>query len=159
MSGGSGIKRRSTAQKQVILDTLRELGSHVSAGAVYARLRETHPGIGRATVYRVLSDMAEDGLLLRIHTGGADDKFDVTVRPHWHMTCRICGKVADAELDLEPQELLDHVTGAAGFKLDGVNAELLGICPACQAACQAKMAEAAEEIPSDEESGGEENSL
>ena len=126
------IKRRSTAQKQIILETLRALGSHVSAGAVYARLRETHPEIGRATVYRVLSDMAEDGLLLRIHTGGADDKFDVTTEPHWHITCRGCGKVDDISLDLIPDDLLCHVTGSSGFRVDGVNAEFLGLCPACR---------------------------
>ena len=124
--------RRSTAQKRIILDTLRELGSHVSAGAVYARLCEKHPEIGRATVYRVLSDMAQDGLLLRIHTGGADDKYDVTTAPHWHITCRLCGKVDDVELDFVPRELLSHVTGSSGYRVDDVNAEFLGICPACR---------------------------
>ena len=67
--GADTKKRRNTAQKQIILDTLIRLGSHVSAGTIYRELQRTHPHIGRATVFRVLSDMAGDGSLLR-RTGG-----------------------------------------------------------------------------------------
>ena len=63
LSGIDSRKRRNTAQKQIILDTLKKLGSHVSATAVYQQLQLTHPNIGRATVFRVLSDMAADGIL------------------------------------------------------------------------------------------------
>ena len=124
-------KRRSTAQKQIILDTLVKLGSHVSAGTIYRELQTTHPDIGRATVFRVLSDMAEDGLLLRVTVAGSDDRFDITTRPHCHVHCKKCGKVDDIWFDCEP-ELIPHIKNSSGFKVENEHIEFAGMCRECQ---------------------------
>lgn len=124
-------KRRNTAQKQIILDTLVRLGSHVSAGAIYRELQTTHPDIGRATVFRVLADMADDGRLLRVTVAGSDDRFDITTAPHCHVHCRLCGKVDDIVFDCEP-ELITHIKNASGFKVEDEHIEFSGICRECQ---------------------------
>lgn len=124
-------KRRNTAQKQIILDTLKKLGSHVSAGAIYRELQQTHPDIGRATVFRVLADMAEDGKLLRVTVAGSDDRFDITTFPHCHVHCRICGKVDDIWFDCEP-ELISHIKNASGFTVEDEHIEFCGVCRECQ---------------------------
>ncbi len=128
-----GCKRRNTAQKQIILDTLIEMGSHVSAGAIYRKLQETHPEIGRATVFRVLSDMAEDGLLLRVTVAGSDDRYDITTGPHCHVHCRVCGQVDDIVFDCEPH-LIPQIKSASGFQVESEHIEFSGICRKCQAA-------------------------
>ncbi len=127
-----GCKRRHTAQKQIILETLIEMGSHVSAGAIYRKLQETHPEIGRATVFRVLSDMADDGLLLRVTVAGSDDRYDVTTGPHCHVHCRLCGKVDDIAFDCEPH-LIPQIKRASGFRVESEHIEFSGICRECQA--------------------------
>jgi len=124
-------KRRSTAQKQIIMDTLVRLGSHVSAGAIYRELQITHPHIGRATVFRVLSDMAEDGNLLRVTVAGSDDRYDITTRPHCHVHCRLCGKVDDIWFDCEPA-LREHISNSSGFRVENEHIEFGGICRECQ---------------------------
>ena len=129
--GADTKKRRNTAQKQIILDTLIRLGSHVSAGTIYRELQRTHPHIGRATVFRVLSDMAGDGSLLRVTVAGSDDRFDITTRPHCHIHSRHCGKVDDIWLDCEPT-LLEHIQSASGFRVDGEHIEFNGLCRECQ---------------------------
>ena len=129
--GAATKKRRNTAQKQIILDTLIHLGSHVSAGTIYRELQRPPPHIGRATVFRVLSDMAGDGSLLRVTVAGSDDRFDITTRPHCHIHCRHCGKVDDIWLDCEPT-LLEHIQSASGFRVDGEHIEFNGLCRECQ---------------------------
>jgi len=124
-------KRRNTAQKQIILDTLIRLGSHVSAGAIYRELQKTHPNIGRATVFRVLSDMADDGKLLRVTVAGSDDRFDVTVKPHVHIHCRQCGKVDDIWFDCEVA-LREHIRNSSGFRVENEHIEFGGLCRQCQ---------------------------
>ena len=136
-------KRRSTVQKQVILDTLIRLGNHVSASAVYQELQNTHPHIGRATVFRVLSDMASDGRLLRVTVAGSDDRYDITVAPHCHIHCRSCGKVDDIFLDCEPS-LRQHIQNASGFRVDGEHIEFNGLCRECQKSLPASENDAAQ---------------
>lgn len=129
--GADGRRRRNTAQKQIILDTLKNLGSHVSATAIYHELQNTHPHIGRATVFRVLSDMAEDGILLRVTVAGSDDRFDITSRPHCHVHCRVCGKVDDIWLDCEPT-MRTHIQNSSGFRVENEHIEFGGVCRECQ---------------------------
>lgn len=122
--------RRNTAQKQVILDTLISLGSHKSATAVYNELKRTRPEIGRATVFRVLRSMAEDGVLLRIPVSDGEDRYDVTHKPHNHAVCRICGAVDDVWLD-DDVNIEGHITSTSGFTIESERIEFVGLCKAC----------------------------
>ncbi len=124
--------RRNTKQKSVILEALGRLNCHASASMVYEEVRKDHPTISRATVFRVLSDSAEDGKLLRIHFTGGDDRFDITPEPHYHITCSRCGHVADVTLrDMKnPQE---YIADSAGFDIQAHNLEFVGLCAQCMA--------------------------
>ena len=123
--------RRNTTKKTWIIETLKSLGSHVSAGEVYGELRKTHPEVGRATVFRVLSDMANDGALLRIVMTGSDDKYDITAYPHNHVICRLCGRVGDVWLD-GGEHIMEHVIDSCGYVLESERIEFSGICGACR---------------------------
>ncbi len=121
--------RRNTAQKKIILDTLISLGSHQSASAVYRAIQNTHPDIGRATVFRVLRSMADDGSLLRIPVSDGEDRFDVTLLPHSHVVCRLCGAVDDVWLD--GFDIYGHITGTSGFTIESERIEFVGLCRTC----------------------------
>ena len=82
MNDKTKIPRRNTHQKQMILETLVKLGSHVSAGEIYKEIAKTSTDASRATVFRVLSDMADDGILLKINTTSGDCKYDITNYTH-----------------------------------------------------------------------------
>ncbi len=128
--------KRHTIQRTVILDTLRMLNCHASAGMVYEAVQEKYPTISRGTVFRVLSDAAADGEVLRLRLTETDDRFDITTYPHCHITCRQCGYVQDIKT-VPTLHLEDQVLDSSGFQIEEYHLELLGICPACQK----KMAE------------------
>lgn len=123
-------KKRCTHQKQAILDTLTKMGSHVSAGAIYKELNKTHANIGRATVFRVLSDMADDGSLLRIKTVEGEDRYDITNIDHCHIICRKCGKVADVWFDDVPR-VREYIRSASDFTVEKTHIEFIGLCKEC----------------------------
>ncbi len=125
------VKRRNTAQKKQILDTLKKLNCHASAGMVFRELQMTDPSIGRATVFRVLSAMADDGELRRLKFTDDDDRFDITLIPHSHIVCRGCGRVDDVWFDHDP-EIAARVTDAAGFRVDEITIEFKGLCRNCR---------------------------
>ncbi len=123
-------KRRKTKQKRLIYDTLVKLGSHVSAGEIYAEIIKSHPDFSRATVFRVLSDMAEDGMIQRLNMTAAECKFDTTTFKHNHIVCRRCGKVSDVILSPSASPK-DSLTYASGYKVEDAYVEFSGLCPDC----------------------------
>ena len=125
------VKRRNTVQKKLIIDALKRLNCHASAGMILKELQETHPEIGRATVFRVLSAMADDGELQRLKFTDDDDRFDVSLHPHSHIICRCCGKVDDVRFDQNP-DLKKHVRDSAGFKVEEITIEFKGLCSSCR---------------------------
>ena len=124
------IIRRNTVKKQLIIDTLTALGSHKTAREVYLGLQKTHPEIGRATVYRVLSAMADDGFLKKIDMAGGDSRYDITVAPHDHIICRVCGRVDDVWLD-GGEKIKDHIVDASGYTVESERIEFVGLCREC----------------------------
>ena len=119
--------KRNTHQKELILSVLREVPCHPTAGEVYERVRQRCATISRSTVFRVLSDQAEEGTILRLHLDGEADRFDAATVPHCHVRCRLCGRVADlpwTEPPLPPE--------TAGFLLEGCFVVYRGLCPACR---------------------------
>lgn len=121
------IKRRNTAQKKIVLETLKSCGSHMSAGQVWENVRREHPGVGRATVFRVLAEEASDGRLRRIPTGDGDI-FDITLCEHAHVVCSRCGRVSDVWLS---DRVTDHVTDSSGYVLESEELLFRGLCPEC----------------------------
>ncbi len=129
--------KRNTIQRTVILETLRHLNCHASAGMVYEAIREKYPTISRGTVFRVLSEAAAEGEVLRLRLAEADDRFDITTAPHCHITCRQCGCVRDIGT-VPSLELEEKVTETGGFLVEEYHLELLGICPECRNQNQGK---------------------
>lgn len=125
------VKRRNTVQKRLILDALKRLNGHASAGMVLREVQRIDPEIGRATVFRVLSSMADDGELQRLRFTDEDDRFDVTIFPHSHILCKSCGRVDDVWFDEEP-DIISHIKDAAGFQIDSVTIEMKGLCHLCR---------------------------
>jgi len=122
-------QRRHTAQKTAVLNALRDSGSHKSAGEIWQAVSKTNPTLGRATVFRVLANAAEDGDLLKIQLGERAI-FDTTTAPHGHIVCSRCGKIADVWLD-GPVDA--HITDACGYCIETSELTFTGLCPECAA--------------------------
>ena len=121
------MAERNTMQKEIILHTLRDMGGHPSAAAVYDRVHQRHPTISRSTVYRVLARMAGEGRILRLELGGSDSRYDGEISPHSHVRCRLCGMVEDI-----PPVQVDMPSDVRGFLLEGCAVIYRGLCPACR---------------------------
>ena len=119
--------KRNTLQKEIIHQTLCQMGCHPTAAMVYEAVHQTHPTISRSTVYRVLGQMAEEGTVLRLGLAGSDDRFDGTVCRHGHVRCRRCGAVADVSWTEMGQP-----ADTSGYILEDCAVEYRGLCPACQ---------------------------
>jgi Fur family ferric uptake transcriptional regulator len=91
----SGLK--ATLPRLKVLQIFRESTQrHLSAEDVYKALLGEGSDIGLATVYRVLMQFVQAGLLERQHFEGDKAFFELNEgRHHDHMVCVRCGRVEE----------------------------------------------------------------
>lgn len=120
---------RNTRQRALVLEAVRSLHNHPTSADVYDAVREKHPSISRATVYRNLGVLTEQGEVLHIPVAGGADRYDFRCDCHYHAICRECGVVYDVEMPSEG--LLSSVRDTHGFQIEGFDIIFTGLCPDC----------------------------
>lgn len=129
---------RNTVQRQVIEGALRRLADHPTADDVYEAVHAGHPSIGRATVYRTLGRLADEGAIGRVRINNGADRFDHQAFAHYHVRCTCCGRVDDVMVPMLVG-VDEAAAEATGYRITGHSLQFDGVCPACQA-CEASTA-------------------
>ena len=108
---------------------------HMSAEDVYKTLLDQGDDVGLATVYRVLTQFEQAGLVLRHHFEGGHSVFELDQGGHHdHLVCLSCGKVIefiDEVIELQQKK----IAASHGFTLTEHSLCLYGTCsdPQCRA--------------------------
>lgn len=112
-----------------ILEILRDpKNQHISAEDVYKILIDMDEEIGLATVYRVLNQFDDAGILNRHHFEGGKSVFEISHKEHHdHLVCLTCGKVIEFEDDTIEQRQKE-VAKANNMKLVNHSLYLYGEC-------------------------------
>ncbi len=115
---------------------------HISAEDVYKILLEQQEEIGLATVYRVLNQFDDAGIVTRHHFEGGKSVFELSHKKHHdHLVCLNCGKVVEFEDDIIEQRQLD-IAESHEIKLTNHSLYLYGECndsEACEAYRKANL--------------------
>ena len=123
----TGLK--STLPRRKILE-LFESGRarHMSAEEVYRTLIAEGIDVGLATVYRVLTQFEQAGLLARQHFETGKAVFELNQGGHHdHLVCLQCGRVEEF-YDAEIEKRQAAVARARGFELRGHSLALYANC-------------------------------
>jgi Fur family transcriptional regulator, peroxide stress response regulator len=116
-----------------VLDVLRASQNHPTALEVYESVRRARPRIGLATVYRILHQLTEQGLIKELEYGSECSRYDAHIRRHDHAICTGCGALLDIPLDIQlPGETLQAAARAAGIELGTHELRIYGLCTSCQ---------------------------
>jgi Fur family ferric uptake transcriptional regulator len=101
---------------------------HISAEDVYKILLEKGEEIGLATVYRVLNQFDDAGILNRHHFEGGKSVFEISQKAHHdHLVCLSCGKVFEFE-DNVIERRQDQIAAQHDMKLTNHSLYLYGEC-------------------------------
>lgn len=123
----AGLKVTSPRVK--ILEILKNPDNqHISAEDVYKILLENNEEIGLATVYRVLNQFDDAGIVTRHHFEGGRSVFELSAKDHHdHLVCLTCGHVFEFEDEvIEDRQL--QVAKANNIKLTNHSLYLYGEC-------------------------------
>ena len=101
---------------------------HLSAEDIYKELLNEGEDIGLATVYRVLTQFEQAGLLERHHFEGGKAIFELTSdKHHDHLVCLQCGRVEEFyDADIEKRQV--KIAKDRGFSLQEHSLALYADC-------------------------------
>ena len=105
---------------------------HFSAEAVYKTLLEQGDDVGLATVYRVLTQFEDAGLVIRHNFDGDHAVFELNHGEHHdHLVCVKCGKVEEF-VDEIIEDRQHAIAEKAQFKMTDHSLNIYGLCIDCQ---------------------------
>jgi Fur family transcriptional regulator, ferric uptake regulator len=121
-----------TLPRVKILEVFRTAETrHLSAEDVYQRLSGQRADIGLATVYRVLTQLEEAGMLARNTFNAGRAVYELNEgRHHDHLICLGCGR-ADEFNDPTIEKRQKAIADSFGYTLRDHHMALYGYCRAC----------------------------
>ena len=104
---------------------------HMTAEDVFRVLLQDHSDIGLATVYRVLTQFEQAGILSRSHFESGKAVYELNEGQHHdHFVCTSCGKVEEF-YDPEIEKRQQIVAKGKGWTLQDHAMSLYGLCVDC----------------------------
>lgn len=109
---------------------------HMSAEDVFRVLLDEHSDVGLATVYRVLTQFEQAGILIRSNFEGGKAIYELNEgRHHDHFICTKCGKVEEF-YDEQIETRQKAIAKDKGWLLQEHTMSLYGLCADCGQSAQ-----------------------
>ena len=125
--------RRGGARKAVI-ELLSRQECALSALEIEDVLRGSGRQVGRASIYRVLEELEELGLVARLDLGTGTARFEAVDpggdRHHHHLLCDDCGDLVPFS-DAELERVIGRVSQRLPYAVSGHDVTLHGSCESC----------------------------
>lgn len=136
MSNDSDLKKvglKVTLPRLKILEILEKSKEHhLSAEDIYRILLDSGDDIGLATVYRVLTQFEDAGLVVRHHFESGQSVFEMDHGAHHdHLVCVKCGWVEEFVDDII-EKRQEEIAKQAGYTITDHSLNIYGICEKCQ---------------------------
>jgi Fur family peroxide stress response transcriptional regulator len=120
-----------TIQRRAVYGELADRKDHPTADQVYDAVQGRLPGLSRATVYRVLETLVEQGFARKVHHAGAVARFDPITTRHHHLVCDGCGRLVDLD-DAAVAAVRLPDARRTGFEIRDYSISFIGLCKDCR---------------------------
>jgi Fe2+ or Zn2+ uptake regulation protein len=129
---------RSSSVSQIILRTLEQDQSHLTAQQIYEQIRDDLPAVNPSTVYRALERLAHAGQVSVSDMGLSAAVYEtVGGKQHHHLVCQDCALVTTIDNEIV-QSFFTRIGQQYDFQVATNHLILFGHCSQCQqtAGCQ-----------------------
>ncbi len=124
--------RKTSKKRQAMLDALLDTKEHPSAEMLYKVLKPRYPELSLGTVYRNLSVLAEEGLVISVGNVDGQERYDARTASHPHFVCRRCHRVIDLELPDMVSGLFGDIDRSCGCMSESYSLSVTGLCSLCR---------------------------
>ncbi|MBN2222585.1 MAG: transcriptional repressor [Vallitaleaceae bacterium] len=125
-----------TTQRKIVLQTMLEHEEeHLTVEEIYHYIKDDHPEIGLATVYRNILILNEMKIVEKVSLDDGLTRYELTNEDeehrHHHLICEVCGKIIEVKEDLMGN-IENSFLETYGFLVHDHQAKFFGICKECQ---------------------------
>lgn len=124
--------QRKTVVRNEILAAVAEMNGHFDSKALYDRLKAKGSKISRASVYRTISILVENGIINEVEKTGKHAHYEKVAenKHHDHLICLRCGRTI--EFYSPTLEMLqDEICQRERFRGVRHSLEIFGYCGEC----------------------------
>ena len=117
-----------TPQRIAILEAIIKLNNHPAAENIIDYIRQNHPNIATATVYKVLDALAANELIKKVKTERDVMRYDAVMESHHHLYCSESDRIEDF-VDTELNEMIEKYfekKKIPDFKIEDVKLQIIG---------------------------------
>jgi Fur family ferric uptake transcriptional regulator len=122
-----------TPQRIAVLEEIIKDKGHRESEDVYMAIKTRKTHVSRATVYRTLDILVQNGFARKLNLGDGRARYEPKIdSPHHdHMICNNCGKIIEF-VNHEIEKIQEEIAKHHQFKLQQHIHQLFGICKECQ---------------------------
>lgn len=125
---------RITGPRRTVLEATQRWDGVFTADDLIQHFESADQHVGRATIFRTLDLLVQQGVLDRIHRPDGCHSYVVSIgkdRHHHHLICSDCGTVVQFE-DCSVDSMLGELGRQTNFRISGHWLEVFGVCAACR---------------------------
>lgn len=124
--------QRQTRQKTLIIETIRQDSTPLTADQILTRARLALPGLALTTVYRNLETLTQQQTISRLIYPDGITRYQLAADLHHHdLVCLTCGRAV--EISQCPLECLTRqIESETGYQIVSHHLALYGECRDCQ---------------------------
>lgn len=119
-----------TPQRIAIYHMVYSQNTHPTAEMIYQSLREEHPSLSLATVYKTMELFEKIGIVRVLDMGDSMSRYDWDTRNHPHIRCSVCNRVDDLH-GIHMESITEQVTTMSEYHVVSQQLAFEGICPQC----------------------------
>lgn len=121
---------RITTARRAVAAALVEHRQHPTADDVAASVQASCPDVAHSTIYRILAEMEQAGIVVHVHLGHSSAVYHLADQGHSHLSCDRCGTIVEV-----PAELVDSMAELILRRLAFTAAfhhfSITGVCADC----------------------------
>ena len=117
-----------TPQRLAIYSYLINTTAHPSVETIYNDLKEEHPSLSLATVYKTVASLRDAHLVTEFNVGEDSHRYDASTRCH----CVVDYLNPTALESSALSNLRNQIAEKKGFHAEAQEFDIYGICPDCQ---------------------------
>lgn len=118
---------KCTSQRLAVYDFINENNKHPMVNDVWDDVKKSLPAVTRESVYRILNEFAECGILQRLDRIYSA-RYDCQTGPQGHFICEVCGDITDFAFPDAALLSADALCGEVRY----VELRISGICEKCK---------------------------
>lgn len=117
-----------TPQRMLVLEAVSVMKNHPTADHIIEFIRQNHPNVAVGTIYKILDNFVEKGLVKMVKTDKDKMRYDSVLTSHHHLYCAGSDRIEDY-VDEELNALIDNYFKTKtihGFTIEDIKLQIIG---------------------------------